>query len=130
VLIHADTWAAQNGVAPDEVISSEVALKFLSCYYDPSVDNRATMLRLFPDGDTFVLQLQLDGLPVTTTVITPSQYTPTTRRRGISGLKFAVRVCEEHIREQRGWWTEMCVRNQTLGAELAERRHAEGQQGK
>ncbi|WP_158819056.1 MULTISPECIES: hypothetical protein [Streptomyces] len=113
--VEATGWAEKNGIGVADPITSEVALDYLTDLYESPV-SRAKMVKVAPEGTSFRLLLNIEGLTVSTEQIEPVDYTPRGHKAGPAGLAQAQEECERMIREVDAWWEHLTKKYKDLGA--------------
>ncbi|MFD9868554.1 hypothetical protein ACFXI8_27295 [Streptomyces niveus] len=115
MFVDATGWAVKNGIGEADRITSEIALDYLTNLYESPV-SRATMVKVAPEGTSFLLLLNIEGLTVSTAQIAPIDYTPQGHKTGQAGLMQAQKVCERMIREADTWWEHLTKKYKDVGA--------------
>ncbi|MGW0895760.1 hypothetical protein ACWD0G_02000 [Streptomyces goshikiensis] len=115
MFVEAAGWAVKNGIGEADPITSETALNYLTDLYESPV-SRAAMVKVAPEGTSFRLLLNIEGLTVSTAQIAPVDYTPKGRKTGQAGLVQAQKVCDRMIREVDAWWEHLTKKYKDLGA--------------
>ncbi|MFD7661241.1 hypothetical protein [Streptomyces sp. NPDC059788] len=108
-------WAVKNRIRDTDPITSEIALEYLTDLYG-SQTVEATMVKVAPEGTSFRLLLNIEGLTVSTEQIMPVDYTPRGHETGPTGLAQAQKVCERMIREVNAWWERLTKKYKDVGA--------------
>ncbi|MEV0445752.1 hypothetical protein AB0I84_20885 [Streptomyces spectabilis] len=115
MFVDAAGWAVKNGIGEADPITSEMALDYLTDLYESPV-SRATMVKVAPEGTSFRLLLNIEGLMVSTAQIAPVDYTPRGHKTGQAGLVQAQKVCERMIDEVDAWWEHLAKKYKDVGA--------------
>ncbi|MEU7156009.1 hypothetical protein AB0A98_06130 [Streptomyces chrestomyceticus] len=108
-------WAVKNGIGKADPITSEIALDYLTDLYESPV-SRAKIVKVAPEGTSFRLLINIEGLMVSTKQILPVDYTPQGYKTGPTGLVQAQKVCEREIDEVDTWWEHLTKKYKDVGA--------------